>query len=125
MALYQLIASGGVLRLSDDAAIPADPANGDYQSYLAWVAAGNTPAPIPLAAPITTISSGAFLTRFTAAEQGAIQQAALSSAPIALGLTIGLAYGTIDLTGATLSNWMQGLVTANVITPARALEILS
>jgi hypothetical protein len=34
-----------VLRLSDNAYIPFDPANVDYQKYLAWVEAGNTPLP--------------------------------------------------------------------------------
>lgn len=57
MAEYQLMsppAIEGVLetvqRTSDGAFIPFDPANRDYQEYLAWVEAGGVPDPAPEAA---------------------------------------------------------------------------
>lgn len=34
-----------ISRLSDNASIPLDTGNRDYQEYLAWVEAGNTPTP--------------------------------------------------------------------------------
>ena len=45
--MYQLTTSTSIIRLTDNACIPPDPANTDYAAYLKWVAAGNTPEPAP------------------------------------------------------------------------------
>ncbi len=42
---YQLTKYEVILRLADNAFIPPDPANTDYQAYLAWLAEGNEPLP--------------------------------------------------------------------------------
>ena len=44
---YQLTQGDSILRTADNAFIPPDPSNTDYQAYLAWVAEGNEPEPAP------------------------------------------------------------------------------
>lgn len=42
---YQLTRGDSILRLRDNASIPPDPANTDYQQYLKWLEEGNEPLP--------------------------------------------------------------------------------
>jgi hypothetical protein len=45
---YKLFNSGFqefVIKIESNSFIPFDPANTDYQAYLTWLAAGNTPEP--------------------------------------------------------------------------------
>jgi hypothetical protein len=53
---YQLTQGDTILRLSDKAFIPQDPANSDYAAFLQWLSEGNEPlpAPEPEPAPVLT-----------------------------------------------------------------------
>jgi hypothetical protein len=131
MAAYQIApldrtgSSTSIIREADGALIPDDPANFDYQTYLAWVAAGNTPDPAPPPTMPTTISAADFYARFTATEQLAVQTAANASAQLGLGMTLSLAQGYVTFSSIPLQNWMAGLVAAGAITQARATQILT
>jgi hypothetical protein len=47
-----LIDADSILRVADNAFIPMDEANTDYQAYFKWVAEGNTPYPADSATPL-------------------------------------------------------------------------
>jgi len=48
---YKLTSGASIVRTADGACIPPDPANRDYADYLAWLAEGNTPAPVDAPTP--------------------------------------------------------------------------
>ena len=56
--MYKQLSEGlMVLRLTDNAFIPNDPANTDYAAYLEWVEAGNTPEPAPEPEPVPALTT--------------------------------------------------------------------
>lgn len=125
---YKLMNGGGLLRLVDNASIPADPLNRDYQEFLRWDAIpGNTPqAADPVPEVEITIEPLAFIERFTMQEQIAIVTAGLSNVPLQLWLTkaVGASSGIV-LNGSRTLAGMQALVAAGLITEQRKNEILT
>jgi len=53
---YQLTQGDTIRRLTDNAYIPPDPANTDYQQYLEWVSQGNEPLPYVPPTPVDHIT---------------------------------------------------------------------
>lgn len=119
---YTLTTGPSLLR-SDGAIVPADPANVDYQAYMAWVVAGNSPAPVPVPPNPATIDAAAFFARFTTSEQAAVQAACDANSQLGVVLTLGLAQGFVTLTSPLLAQWMGGLVSAGALTSARVTAI--
>jgi hypothetical protein len=112
-----------VVRLADNQAIYPD--SEGWPAYQDWLAAGNTPDLVPAVAKPTDIAVSAFFDRFTDAERAAIWPASVANAKLGVGLVQGLASGSVNLIGDEAKAWLDGLVTAGVITAERATEILT
>lgn len=54
--MYKLSQSDLITRLEDNAFIPKDHGNKDYQGYLSWIDAGNTPEPADIITIIPEIT---------------------------------------------------------------------
>ena len=54
---YKLTHTDLILRLSDNACIPKDKGNSDYQAYLLWLSKGNVPEPVDFPTNEDIISS--------------------------------------------------------------------
>ena len=57
-----------IKRIADNAFVPFDPANTDYQEYLAWLAGGNPPEPAPVPAPEEALAAERAAMRCTPAQ---------------------------------------------------------
>ena len=128
-----------IVRLSDGAAIPADPNNADWQRYLAWQAAGGVPTPAPAVPNPVTIPSSAYMARFTSAELTAWETYVLthstSNSTILLGTVVGgatwawiwtvLTGPTVTLTDAATVSAHAAMIAAGILTQARSTAILT
>ncbi|HJZ21144.1 MAG TPA: hypothetical protein VJ226_09315 [Bradyrhizobium sp.] len=96
----------------------------DDQQYIAWLAAGNTPnlGVWPLQ---TLIDIADLWARLTPTEQSNVQFAWVLAPAIIRQLVVFNTIRTIDLTSASVINWVQLLVDTFCITSARKTVILT
>jgi hypothetical protein len=54
--MYKLTQTSSIIRLNDNAIIPDDPANVDWQTYQGWLAQNNVPEPYVPPSPVVPVS---------------------------------------------------------------------
>jgi hypothetical protein len=121
---YTLTSKTTIIRDLDNAFIPVDPANTDYQAYQVWLAEGNTPNPyVPPPEPTPNLTFLQFMALFTASEQAAIVNSA--DLQIKLFTLMAAGAGSIQLNNAEVTTGVNYLVTAGILTSDREKAVLS
>lgn len=125
MTINYKLSTYGVIR-GDGANIPADPANTDYQQYLAWLAEGNTPEPADqLTTTYPKFRGNEKLDLFTPAEQLAVVTATMTDPVVKLmyDRLLGAAYLTYE--DPETEYGLQLLLDKGLITQDRKVTIVA
>lgn len=116
--------SAAVLRTADNVKIAFDPNDPNYQTYVAWLQAGNVPDPETPAAS-RVVSPLQFMARFTPSEQLQIAGTALVQPELSLWLLRLAAATQIDLVNVQTLAGVQALVAYGLIPQDRADAVLA
>ena len=124
--MYKQTQSTSVIRLNDNAFIPADPANADWQQYQQWLAEGNTPEPAdpPQPAPPKQFTSLEFLDLFTEDEQLSLAGAAMQNPMVKLWYDRLLAASFITLDDPRTEAGLDVMVSIGLLTAERKAAIV-
>lgn len=115
-----------IIRLADNAQIPEFPGNRDYDEYLEWAAAGNTPEPAdpaPIIYPHFFVRD--FLALFTQEEKLAVKAATRVSDEVGLWYDEMLAAQYITAEDQDTIAGLRALVSAGLLTVGRHDEIIA
>ena len=126
MSYTLILTSTSVTRDIDGAIIPNDPRNADWQTYQAWIAAGNVPNPAPPAPiHISTLTFLQFMAMFTPTEQAAIVNS--TDTQIKLFILMASSSGGLQLNDPRVVAGVNYLTTTTppILTSAEAARILA